>query len=68
MKDLTTYSRLLVEILEVRSYEDLMARINTNDIHVGMMIRLGDITSDYERIRLSQDQLDWLIHELSPFQ
>lgn len=65
MKDMTVYSEKLMEILCIVDYEDLMTKVYNNTIHVGMLIMIGDITSNYESIRLTQHQLDWLIYDIT---
>lgn len=65
MTDMTVYSEKLIEILCIVDYEDLMTRVYNNNIHVGMLIMIGDITSNYESIRLTQHQLDWLIYDMT---
>lgn len=65
MTNMTVYSEKLLEILCIVDYEDLMTRVYNNNIHVGMLIMIGDITSNYESIRLTQHQLDWLIYDMT---
>jgi hypothetical protein len=65
MEDMTHYSTVLIEILCIKDYQDLMSKVYNNTIHVGMYIMIGDITSGYERIRLQQHQLDWLIEDIT---
>jgi hypothetical protein len=65
MKEISFYSEVLIEILNIIDIYDLQSRISKNEIHVGMLITIGDITSNYESIRLQQHQLDWLIYDLT---
>lgn len=65
MKEISFYSELLIEILNIKDIYDLQSRISNGNIHVGMLITIGDITSNYERIRLQQHQLQWLIEDLT---
>lgn len=65
MKNMTHYSEVLIDKLSIRDYNDLIQRMNNNDIHVGMFIMTGDITCNYESIRLTQHQLDWLIYDIT---
>ena len=60
---MTHYTQVLVKHFNIKDYEDLMDRVSNKSIHVGIMIAIGDITSNYESIRLTQHQLDWLIYE-----
>ncbi len=61
---MTYFTEVLIEILSIIDKDDLMQRIESNNIHVGMYLYNSPFAEGDEHVRLTNSQLEHLIEEV----